>query len=242
MIDNENARVVLVDTAHPHPARNRAPCLSSGSNHRMTSIAVSPDGRWAAAGGWKEDGIYIWDLPRRKLDCILPPSDDNFDCTFAVSFSPDGRWLASCSHNPSAPGHYLWDVGTWKRHSYLPEHHGFLASPVFSHDGRLLARNVSLQQIRLVEAATGRTIAHLSTLQPLKQTPLAFSPDGTRLIAIDQSQDSASVRSQADPRAASNDGSGLGPAAISGGSQGTHSSARPIDPGRRRGAGTPRSR
>ncbi|HKM54113.1 MAG TPA: hypothetical protein VJY33_11950, partial [Isosphaeraceae bacterium] len=183
MIDNENARVVLVDTAQPHPARNRAPCLSSGSNRRMTSIAVSPDGRWAAAGGWKEDGIYIWDLPRRKLDCILPPSDDNFDCTFAVSFSPDGRWLASCSHNPSAPGHYLWDVGTWKRHSYLPEHHGFLASPVFSHDGRLLARNVSLQQIRLVEVATGRTIAHLSTLQPLKQTPLAFSPDGTRLIA-----------------------------------------------------------
>ena len=114
----------------------------------------------------------------------MPPSDDNFDCTFAVSFSPDGRWLASCSYNPSAPGHYLWDVGTWKRRTYLPEHGGFLTSPVFSHDGGLLARTVSFQQIRLVEVATGRTIAHLSTLQPLNQTPLAFSPDGTRLIAI----------------------------------------------------------
>ena len=71
MIDNGNARVVLVDTAHPHPARSRAPCLSSGSNHRMTSIAVSPDGRWAAAGGWKEAGITIWDLPRRRLELAL---------------------------------------------------------------------------------------------------------------------------------------------------------------------------
>jgi tetratricopeptide (TPR) repeat protein len=54
---------------------------------------------------------------------------------------------------------------------------------VFSSDGRLVALSVSPQQIRLAETATGRAIAHLTTLQPLDATSLAFSPDGTRLIA-----------------------------------------------------------
>ena len=33
----------------------------------MTTIAISPDGKWAACGGWKELGISIWDLPGRRL-------------------------------------------------------------------------------------------------------------------------------------------------------------------------------
>ena len=36
MIDNANARVLLLDTALPRSARSRARTLSSGSNHRMT--------------------------------------------------------------------------------------------------------------------------------------------------------------------------------------------------------------
>ena len=52
LIDNANARVLLVDSSHPHPAWSRATALDSGENHRMTSVAVSPDGRWLAVGGW----------------------------------------------------------------------------------------------------------------------------------------------------------------------------------------------
>jgi hypothetical protein len=40
----------------------------------------------------------------------------------------------------------------------------------------------------LAETATARTFAHLSTLQPLGATPLALSPDGTRLIAATNRQ------------------------------------------------------
>jgi eukaryotic-like serine/threonine-protein kinase len=38
-------------------------------------------------------------------------------------------------------------------------------------------------QILLTDAATGRELARLTTLQPLDPAPLAFSPDGTKLIA-----------------------------------------------------------
>jgi serine/threonine protein kinase/WD40 repeat protein len=184
MIDNENARVLLVDTTHPHPARSRVRALFSDSNQRMTSIAISPDGRWAAAGGWKEAGISVWDLPRRRLERILPPSDGEGDNMFHVSFSPDGRWLVSCTTNPSAPGYYFWEVGTWNRGPFVsrPEFNVH-AEPVFSPDGLLVALSVSPQQVRLAETASGRAIAHLSTLQPQCATPLAFSPDGTKLIA-----------------------------------------------------------
>jgi len=184
MIDNPNTRVLLVDTTHPRRAYIQAQALSSGSNHRMTSISISPDGRWAAAGGWKEAGIYLWDLLRRRLDRVLPPADGEGDTSTWVAFSPDGRWLVSSSSGAVTPGYYFWEVGTWKRGPLVPRPIGAgWGAPAFSPDRRLVALSVSAQQVRLAEAATGRAIAHLTTLQPLQTTPLAFSPDGTRLIA-----------------------------------------------------------
>jgi WD40 repeat protein/tetratricopeptide (TPR) repeat protein len=175
-----NARVLLVDTSHPHQARSRAREMSSGANSGIDSIAVSPDGRWAAAGG----PPLVWDLPRRRLVKVLSAGDREGRSGTFVAFSPDGRWLVSCSGNMSSPGYDFWEVGTWKRRRFDPESEASgWGQPVFSPDGRLMALTVSPQQIRLVEPATSRTIAHLSTVQPLHARPLAFSPDGTRLIA-----------------------------------------------------------
>jgi WD40 repeat protein len=184
LIDNTNARVLLVDAALAHPARRRARVLSSGANRRMTSIAVSPDRRWAAAGGWKEAGIPVRDLTRRRLERILPPSDSEGENHTWVAFSPGGRWLVCCSHNPAASGYYFWEVGTWKRGPFVAKSlSAGAAEPAFSADGRILAMSITPLQVRLAEAETGRTIAHLSTLQPLRATPMAFSPDGSWLIA-----------------------------------------------------------
>jgi tetratricopeptide (TPR) repeat protein len=55
--------------------------------------------------------------------------------------------------------------------------------PVFTADGRLMALGIAPDQVRLAEAATGRELARLTTLQPIIPTPLVFSPDGTKLIA-----------------------------------------------------------
>jgi WD40 repeat protein/Tfp pilus assembly protein PilF len=184
MIDNPSARVLLVDTAQARRAQVLGPALSSGTNHRMTSIAISPDGQWAAAGGWKEEGVFIWDLPRRRLARILSPSVGEGEAQTIVEFSPDGRWLVCCSQHGVVPAYCFWEVGTWKLGPLVSKlvTTGLIA-PVFTGDSRMVALAVSPEQIRLAQTSNLHTVAHLSTIQPLGAAPLAFSPDSTKLIA-----------------------------------------------------------
>ncbi len=54
---------------------------------------------------------------------------------------------------------------------------------MFTGDGRLMALGIAPDQVLLADAATGRELARLTTLQSVTPTPLAFSPDGTKLVA-----------------------------------------------------------
>jgi serine/threonine protein kinase/WD40 repeat protein/Flp pilus assembly protein TadD len=177
--DNENACVRLLDLA----ILGQSSTLPS-EHHRMTSIAISPDGRWAAAGGWKERGVQVWNLPEHRLEKVLPPGDGGGDSTFVVGFSPDGRWLVSRTNNEEAGGYYFWRVGAWERRMVIRCPDGHLFPPAFTRDGTIMALVLTRQKILLADAATGRTIAHLSTLQPIGATPMVFSPDGTHLAAV----------------------------------------------------------
>jgi serine/threonine protein kinase/WD40 repeat protein/tetratricopeptide (TPR) repeat protein len=186
LIDNADARVLLIDSSHPHPAWSRAAALSSGENRRMTSIAVSPDGRWLAVGGWYEAGVRVWDLGRRRLERILRPKDALTITKFFIGFSPDSRWLVSYTQPDAASGFYhFWHVGTWEPGLRI-DHEGNLTGtqpPVFTGDGLLMALSIAPDQVLLADAATGRELARLTTLQPVAPTPLVFSPDGTKLVA-----------------------------------------------------------
>ncbi|HKI19541.1 MAG TPA: tetratricopeptide repeat protein, partial [Isosphaeraceae bacterium] len=186
LTDNLHARVLLVDSSHPHPAWSRATALDSAGNRRMTSVAASPDGRWLAAGGWKEAGVRVWDLRRRRLERILIPKDALEGTVFFIGFDPDGRWLISNTETAAGRRYYqFWRVGTWEPALRIDHERNGIAQPppAFSGDGRLMALGIAPDQVLLADAATGRELARLTTLQPVNPEPIAFSLDGTKLVA-----------------------------------------------------------
>jgi tetratricopeptide (TPR) repeat protein len=186
LVDNANARVLLFDSSHPRPAWSRATPLDSGGNGRMTLVAVSPDGRWLAAGGWStEAGIQVWDLRQRRLERILRLNDIVGNMAFFIGFSPDGRWLVSFTSSDSGVAYHFWRAGTWALDRRIDAERfvGMPHPPAFTCDGRLMALAIAPNQMLLADSATGQELARLTTLQPVVPIPLAFSPDGTKLVA-----------------------------------------------------------
>jgi serine/threonine protein kinase/WD40 repeat protein/tetratricopeptide (TPR) repeat protein len=179
--DNARAKVMLVDTRGPHPALSRANSLDAGGNQAMTSVAVSPDGNWLAVGGWYTPGITVWNLPQRRFERILRPSDAVGITKFFVSFSPDGRWLISNTNPDNSPfAYHFWRPGTWELDRRIGAKAAGDRSP-FTGDSRLMAL-ANDHKILLAEAITGKELARLSTVQLDDLNPLTFSPDGTKLV------------------------------------------------------------
>jgi eukaryotic-like serine/threonine-protein kinase len=181
IIENGTAQVMLVDSRGPHPAQSRASALDAGANESMTSLAVSPDGHWVAAGGWYQDGVTVWDVRRRRLERILRPRDAESISKFFVGFSPDGRWLVSSTFPDSSPAAYhFWHIGTWELDRRI-ESDRIAVQTAFTGDGRLMALRIG-GPIALADTTTGRELARLSTVPPVNPTPQSFSPDGTKLV------------------------------------------------------------
>ncbi|GKT45906.1 vegetative incompatibility protein HET-E-1 [Colletotrichum spaethianum] len=100
----------------------------------------------------------------------------------AVAFSPNGRMLASASHNETVK---LWDAATGQYLMALEGHSDWVTSVAFSPDGRVLASASHDETIKLWDSATGQCLmtleGHSGTV-----TSVAFSPDGRVLASASQ--------------------------------------------------------
>jgi len=111
-------------------------------------IAISPDGKWLAAGGI--DGwVGIVELRSRQRQTIQEKSSANA----VVAFSPDGALLAFTWHDGRSGSIKLWDLATARVRSSIP-HEAHVKALAFPSDGRTLAASDTDQFVTVWDVRT----------------------------------------------------------------------------------------
>jgi WD40 repeat protein len=163
-------KIVIWDV---NTGRTPATLSADGRSIDGTSVVVSPNGRWLAAGiranvGDFDSDLGVWDLTTFKQVLRFPGTGGK------VAFAADGRWLASVTNGEVR----LLDIET--RHT-LRKWPATAGSPVaISADGRTLATGGTNSTLRLWETATGgerhRFAGHAGRI-----FAIAYAPDGRTL-------------------------------------------------------------
>ncbi len=179
--------------AEPYARVGKAIGRNSKFSLRISSLAVSPDGRRIAVG--RDSGAVngphglVFDpglgaAPLRLLDResgrAIWTMSAHSDRVGALAFSPDGLRIASSSLNEGIAK--IWDATTGRELAVL-KGHGGLCAIRFSPDGRWLATSgFNDGLVKLWDAASGREV-HTLRRHSGPVLALAFSPDSRRLAS-----------------------------------------------------------
>jgi WD40 repeat protein/DNA-binding SARP family transcriptional activator len=180
--------VHLIDLAAP----DAPPVPVATHGGVVTKVAYSPDGGWIATANSGGSISLLDTVGRRKLGQPIPTGHQ------AVLFSPAGDLAAAPDYRDGSvvlldP----WDGREVRRLSppgMQPIPPGAWPIPAFSEDGTLLAFGGVTGHATIFDVATGEVVQTLptppaTTTRPLFPAPesyvgvLAFSPDGTKLVA-----------------------------------------------------------
>jgi WD40 repeat protein len=143
---------------------------------RVTSAALSPDGRYVASGA--EDGtIQVRDVAL-GVQQLAVQGDDN-SCVGSIAFSPDGQVIVWGSESSMI---HIWDVSAKACRHVISGHDGSVRSVAFSPDGRFVASGSSDSTVRVWDVLTGEQ-QHIMSGHNRTVLSVAFSPDGHSVVS-----------------------------------------------------------
>lgn len=144
------------------------------------ALRFSPDGKTLAIASSKTVGL--WNVSTGQL---LRSFDGHSEYVTSVTFSPNGRTLASSSWGDKTVR--LWDVSSGRVLNTFT-HPDSIASIAFSPDGRMLASGSGLQydtknnRVRIWDTSSGQLLRNLKGHSD-NISSVAFSPDGWTLAS-----------------------------------------------------------
>ncbi len=174
VIDNER-KWHLFELASGQPIMSRS--LAEGEDHR---IALSPDGSLILLGDSAGTVLLLRRADGAECSRLLVEGR-----TGVVAFSPDGRWAASGHYDHERSGVHVWEIVEDKRLAWRTSFVGFQQRPViaFSRSGLLAASGHRSDLIHVWNLDSGVQVAQPTCNQAVGVLGLAFSNDGSRLVA-----------------------------------------------------------
>jgi WD40 repeat protein len=153
---------------------------------KPNSFAISPDMKFVAIGTSKIDA-FIFDLETgEKLLRLIDDESNKCDgCNTVVTFSPDGKYLATAMRYT---GVSIWNVKNGKRLLNFPLPDEQVNNLTFSPEGKYIMATID-DESYVVDIKSGKDVLHLDN-DGLECTPV-FSPDEKYVLSNNKNNTAA---------------------------------------------------